>query len=124
MGAEPGSDTRVPKASHPLPMDCQNFRRLHSDFIDRTLSELLVAAVYLHLQECANCARRDAVLRRGLFLARNLREVRPSASFARRLEQRLDAERSAACSPRRGRPEPALQFAGTVPSLERRVALS
>ena len=105
-------------------MDCQNFRRLHSEFIDRTLSDLLVAAVFLHLQACANCARRDAALRRGLFVARNLREVRPSAGFARKLEQRLDVERDLTRSPRRVPAEPALRFAGTAPFSQRRAALS
>ena len=105
-------------------MDCQNFRRLHSEFIDRTLSELLVATVFLHLQVCANCARRDAALRRGLFVARNLREVRPSAGFARKLEQRLDVERKLGRSSRRAQSEPALLFAGAAPSSLRRAALS
>ena len=109
-------------------MDCQNFRRLHSEFIDRTLSEVLVAAVYLHLQACGSCARRDATLRRGLFLSRNLREVRPSADFSRKLEQRLDVERDRIRDrirvPRRVRAEVALRFAGAEPSSRRRVALS
>jgi len=109
-------------------MDCQNFRRLHSDFIDRTLSELLVAALYLHLQGCANCARRDAILRRGLFVARNLPEVRPSAGFARKLLQRLDAERNPGRIPGRiprpTRTEFALRLAGTAPALQQRAALS
>lgn len=128
MGAEPGSDTRVPKATHPRPMDCQNFRRLHSDYIDRTLSKLLAAAVYLHLEVCESCARRDAVLRRGLFLVRNLTQIRPSAGFARKLEQRLDAEREHArgrtLAPRRGQREPSIRFAGALPSPHQRAALS
>ena len=105
-------------------MDCQNFRRLHSDFIDGTLSELLAAAVYLHLEACERCARRDTVLRQGLFLARNLPEVRPTAGFARKLEQRLNAERALVPIPRRGEREPTPRFAGAILSSQQRAALS
>lgn len=70
-------------------MDCRTFRKHHFAFVDDTLPGTDLVAMELHRQECATCARHDAVVRRSLLVVRNLPEIEPSADFAERLQRRI-----------------------------------
>lgn len=50
-----------------------------------------------HMSACAQCARHDALIRRSLFLVKNLTPIEPSPGFRARLDARL---REAAAQPR------------------------
>ena len=70
-------------------MHCREFRNRHLPFVDGTMSEADMVAMQGHLSECADCARHDTALRRGLLVFRNLAPVEPSPDFATRLHTRL-----------------------------------
>jgi anti-sigma factor RsiW len=70
-------------------MDCREFGKQHLAFVDDMLSAVDTAAMQRHLQVCSHCARHDTRIRRGLFLARNLPVIQPSADFMERLNARL-----------------------------------
>jgi Putative zinc-finger len=72
-------------------MHCSDFRKNHLPFVDGALSDADMVAMQLHLSDCAECARHDTALRRGLLILRNLPPVQPSADFATRLHARLRA---------------------------------
>jgi anti-sigma factor RsiW len=73
-------------------MDCREFAARHAAFIDDTLPGFRMVAMREHLTECARCARRDAEVRRALFLLKNLPAVRVSHGFEDRLRARISAE--------------------------------
>lgn len=70
-------------------MTCQDFRRLHLEFLDGTLERDTFALLSAHREECVSCARLHVALRRGLTVARSLTPLRPSRSFTRGLRSRL-----------------------------------
>lgn len=70
-------------------MDCKEFRDKHVAFVDDMLSPAESAAMLGHLRGCCRCSRHDTGVRRGLLVARNLPEIRPSADFMARLQVRL-----------------------------------
>ena len=73
-------------------MDCKEFATKHAAFIDDTLPGFQMAAMREHLTACARCARRDAEVRRALFLLKNLPPVKVSEGFQDKLRERISAE--------------------------------
>jgi hypothetical protein len=76
-------------------MDCRQFRKLHAQFLDDTLSGVATWTMRDHLTVCAPCARLDAQLRRALMLARSAPLLEVSPEFERKLSARIAAERLA-----------------------------
>ena len=70
-------------------MDCRDFREQHLSFVDDTLPGVELVRMQIHLNECEECARHDATIRRSLMLFRNLPRIEPSPDFSRRLEMKL-----------------------------------
>ena len=73
-------------------MDCKTFATRHAAFIDDTLPGFEMAAMRDHMTECTRCSRRDAEVRRALFLLKNLPPVQVSDGFQDRLRARITAE--------------------------------
>jgi hypothetical protein len=76
-------------------MDCRQFRKQHSYFIDDMLSGVATWAMRDHLTTCAACSKFDTQLRRSLLIARQARTLEPSGDFQRKLSARLAAEKLA-----------------------------
>lgn len=74
-------------------MDCQEFLRLHSEFLDERLAQADAERCAAHAAVCASCARYDRIVRRGQELLRRLPPVPVSPDFASRLEARLQVAR-------------------------------
>jgi hypothetical protein len=72
-------------------MDCRQFRKRHTTFVEGTMSARATSGMYEHLDGCERCAAFDAVVRRGLLVARNLPAIEPSRDFNARLQARLRA---------------------------------
>ena len=70
-------------------MDCREFREQHLSFVDDTLPGVELVRMQMHLNECDECARHDATIRRSLMLFRNLPRIEPSPDFSKRLEIKL-----------------------------------
>jgi len=70
-------------------MDCRTFRKKHVAFVDGVMNARAEAVMFEHVEACARCARLDVVVRRGLLVARNLPQIRPSQDFMVRLDARL-----------------------------------
>ena len=81
-------------------MRCRQFRSLHDAYVDDVLSAGDMDRMRTHLDVCAECARLDTRVRRGLLVARNLTPITPSADFSARLEARLCAVRTEMCGRR------------------------
>lgn len=79
-------------------MDCKTFISKHAAFLDDTLPGVDMTVMRDHLSACSRCARKDANVRRALFLVRNLPPVRVSDGFQERLRARLDTEAKAPIS--------------------------
>ena len=73
-------------------MDCKVFTTRHAAFIDDTLPGFQMAAMREHLTSCNRCSRRDAEVRRALFLLKNLPPVEVSDGFQEKLRARITAE--------------------------------
>jgi anti-sigma factor RsiW len=73
-------------------MDCKEFSTRHPAFIDDTLPGFQMAAMREHLTTCVRCAKRDAEIRRSLFLLKNLPPVEVSDGFQDRLRARITGE--------------------------------
>lgn len=80
-------------------MDCRAFQKQHVAFIDDTLSAVDMIEMHQHVAECSSCARHDATERRALLLFRNLPRLEPSATFRKRLDERLLEAKIAGRSP-------------------------
>lgn len=70
-------------------MDCRKFRDQHALFVDERCSTLDAFEMQSHMRYCADCARHDTVVRRGLLVIRNLPAIEPSLGFRDRLDARL-----------------------------------
>ncbi len=70
-------------------MDCREFHEHHLSYVDDTLPGVELVHMQLHLNECPDCARHDATIRRSLMLFRSLPRIEPSADFSRALERKL-----------------------------------
>ena len=73
-------------------MDCKEFATRHAAFIDDTLPGFQMAAMREHVMACARCSKRDAEIRRSLFLLKNLPPVEVSDGFQERLRARITSE--------------------------------
>lgn len=70
-------------------MDCREFQDKHALLIDVRCSALEENEMREHMRECPRCARQDTLVRRSLFLVRNLTSIEPSPDFRARLDARL-----------------------------------
>ena len=70
-------------------MDCRTFRKRHVAFVDGVMNARAEAVMFEHVEVCAHCARLDVAVRRGLLVARNLPQIRPSQDFMVRLDAKL-----------------------------------
>lgn len=85
-------------------MDCREFRKKHFAFVDDTLSSVELVGMQMHIGECDECARQDAIIRRSLMLFRSLPAIEPSPDFSVRLQQKLrDARVADAAAAQSGR---------------------
>jgi anti-sigma factor RsiW len=75
-------------------MDCRQFLRAHTAFLDDTLSGEDTARARDHVLECPACAAHDLRLRRAMMLARSASAIVPSEGFSERLAARIAAERA------------------------------
>ena len=93
-------------------MDCKHFRENHCAFVDDILPGVELVGMQVHLNECEECAKHDAIVRRSLMLFRSLPSIQPSPDFSLRLEQKLrEAKLSDAVAEHAGRSR---AFAATV----------
>lgn len=74
-------------------MDCRTFHHHHLAFVDDTLPGADRELMERHRQQCASCERHDSLVRRGIFLARNIPLIEPSPDFSVRLQSRLKGVR-------------------------------
>ncbi|MGH7444498.1 MAG: zf-HC2 domain-containing protein [Longimicrobiales bacterium] len=70
-------------------MNCQEFLKLHSEFLDERLPPSEAERCRAHVMSCASCARYDRIVRRGLELLRRLPAPSVSGDFTARLDQRV-----------------------------------
>jgi len=70
-------------------MDCREFRKKHTLFIDAKCTATDERAMRDHLAVCATCARQDMLIRRSQLLVRNLPQIEPSPAFHSKLQERL-----------------------------------
>lgn len=84
-------------------MDCKQFRENHFAFVDDTLPGIELVGMQMHIAECQECARHDAIVRRSLMLFRSLPPIQPSPGFTARLERRLADARLADAMAQSGR---------------------
>lgn len=94
-------------------MDCKEFATRHAAFIDDTLPGFQMAAMREHVVACARCARRDAEVRRALFLLKNLPTVQVSEGFQDKLRARITAE-GPAYQARRSAPAGSMKWAAAA----------
>ena len=80
-------------------MDCREFHKKHSAFIDDMLSGIELVGVQRHIAECEECAKHDAIVRRSLLLFRNLPRIEPSPKFSERLNIRIQELKDAEATP-------------------------
>ena len=92
-------------------MDCRDFKEKHFAFVDDTLPGVELIGMQVHLTECDECAKQDAMVRRSLLLFRNLPSIEPSPDFSIRLQQKLNAAKLADQQANSGR---ARKLAATV----------
>ena len=74
-------------------MNCQEFLKLHSEYLDERLAAEDADRCAAHAAVCASCARYDRVVRRGVELLRKLPPVPVSPDFMGRLDARIESAR-------------------------------
>ncbi|MFQ5678489.1 MAG: zf-HC2 domain-containing protein [Gemmatimonadota bacterium] len=72
-----------------MAMECDEFLEGYSEWVDGRLGEPGSGSFEAHLETCESCARYHRVVQRGLFIYRNLPELRSSPDFLPRLRHRL-----------------------------------
>lgn len=70
-------------------MNCQEFLKLHSEFLDEQMPREEAERCRAHMASCASCARYDRIVRRGLELLRGRPAPEVSDGFTARLDQRV-----------------------------------
>ena len=81
-------------------MTCTEFRDRYTEFRDGLItSPRELRRFERHLTRCAVCGDYDAALRRGVLALQGAETIEPSASFRRRLDARLRAERLCLAEP-------------------------
>jgi predicted anti-sigma-YlaC factor YlaD len=73
-------------------LSCSDCLARHSEYLDGIMDAGTAAQWRAHLAECAECARYDRVVRRGLTLFAAQAQLRPTPDFMTQLEQRLAYE--------------------------------
>jgi hypothetical protein len=82
-------------------MNCAEFLARYSEFRDGTVTAPRELRRFRrHVSGCARCRAYDTTLRTGVAALRDVAPVSPSASFRRKLDERLAAERASAAPPR------------------------
>ena len=75
-------------------MTCTEFRDRYTEFRDGLITAPRELRRFeRHLARCGACSEYDAALRRGVLALQGAETIEPSASFRRRLDARLRAER-------------------------------
>ena len=74
-----------------MSIDCREFRKKHTLFIDARCSATDERAMRDHLATCDACSRQDMLIRRSQLLVRNLPRIEPSSGFHARLQERIRA---------------------------------
>ena len=70
-------------------MECEEFLRDYSDFLDRRFEEHPIVSYCDHLLGCSDCAEYDRVVRRGLELLRGLERPETQAGLVPRVSERV-----------------------------------
>jgi anti-sigma factor RsiW len=87
----------------------------HSEYLDGNLSPVAAAQLSAHADVCADCARYDRIVRKGIDLVRDLPDVEPSSEFEMRLQHRIfHMEDAAALQPRATSAATALGVAAAI----------
>ena len=82
-------------------MNCAEFLARYSEFRDGTVTAPRELRRFRrHVAVCAQCRAFDTAVRNGVAALRDVSPVTPSASFRRRLDERLAAERAGSAPPR------------------------
>jgi hypothetical protein len=83
-------------------LSCRQFRRLHTEFVDATLSHEAQASCRTHLESCPACAAHDVTIRRSLMALQVLRTIEPSPDFRSKLHARIARAEAAPPAPPQG----------------------
>lgn len=76
-------------------MQCPEFLDRYTEFRDGLVSgSRELRRFQRHLVACADCREYDATVRRGVVALQSAGQIQPSADFRRRLDARLNVERS------------------------------
>ena len=70
-------------------MECEEFLRDYSDFLDHRFEEHPIVSYCDHLLGCSDCAEYDRVMRRGLELLRRLERPETQAGLVPRVSERV-----------------------------------
>jgi hypothetical protein len=82
-------------------MNCAEFLARYSEFRDGTVTAPRELRRFRrHVAVCARCRAFDTAVRNGVAALRDVTPVTPSASFRRKLDERLAAERAGSAPPR------------------------
>lgn len=73
-------------------LSCSDCLARHSEYLDGLMDAGTAAQWSTHLADCADCARYDRVVRRGLKVLAARAEIEPSVDFVAQLQQRLAEE--------------------------------
>jgi hypothetical protein len=73
-------------------LSCSDCLARHSEYLDGVMDSITAEAWRIHLAECADCARYDRVVRRGLKVLAAQKQIEPTADFMAQLQQRLTIE--------------------------------
>jgi hypothetical protein len=70
-------------------LSCSDCLARHSEYLDGMMDDITAEQWRTHLADCADCARYDRVVRRGVKLLAAQAQIEPTADFMTHLQQRL-----------------------------------
>jgi predicted anti-sigma-YlaC factor YlaD len=73
-------------------LSCSDCLARHSEYLDGVMDTITADVWRTHLAECADCARYDRVVRRGLMVLAAQPHIEPTPDFMTQLQQRLSIE--------------------------------
>ena len=73
-------------------LSCSDCLARHSEYLDGVMDTVTADAWRIHLAECAECARYDRVVRRGLKVLAAQAHIEPTPDFMAQLQHRLSIE--------------------------------
>jgi anti-sigma factor RsiW len=73
-------------------LSCSDCLARHSEYLDGVMDNVTTEEWRIHLAECAECARYDRVVRRGLKVLAAQAHIEPSSDFMAQLQRRLAVE--------------------------------